>query len=934
MIRENLYFTLGGENSKLYHVINVAPDGSGSGDYTESLLMGNGTIHEAANIKKSKYYYQYQSYEPISIQLTLALEQGYFWDFDTLNKITRWLIGDGQYRELYFGEEPLKTLQVICTSDSSFIHNGLKQGEIVVSFRLREPFARSKELGGDTVYDVSNGNQIIDVKNLGTLECLPNIIIQKIGNGTLSISNLNNGNQTLSFNSATKAQAKLSVNGTTYSGELIRVSDNVYQICTGDEQVLTHQVNNPDGTYSIVNNTKVDLSAISSYATGTLTFQSNGYISDTETITIGNTTYEFVGNAGIYSSNDIPVDISQFITNASSNYIPVDKWHMSAYQIQLEQNTYNFEQGTTEDIMKVKHGLDVNSDTSKYRIINVGLVSEYQTNNYVNRQIFHEMEPIEIVDDTHLIIPNVQYKSTDPKYKAVTGQTAYISGTNNQMINLYSYTSLNERLVGWDNNGYTFYISSNANIDINTTTGMVLEISQGYIYNSSYNPSDSLAGIAYYGVKFYVGVHSITKTTWQNLDVYKIDLIGGSTGNITSAENDDGWAYNDGQAHLYHPLTYISGAGNPPQMLHYTDSYNIPSVEYPTNYSFPCTDISLSKTKQINAVVTGFITRIVQNTSSSSYSLPLLGYDMTETNTIRCGSTIKDTMVSFTKAINANGVFDTDYSQGTTGANTVIAQEVDEQDGYQNCHVAITSKVKGMAGNSIKYTIINKKTNKKTDAYLKNGHDCPASDAVNQLYNAIQQQYLLNPNFDIDINRVKPINKTTNSITVRALIAGSKGNDILIASNTSIASWGNTSNQLNVSLLGGTDPTPVSSIVQAIINTINSNTTEYSASIDTVNPNRIVITYGTAGDIGNVYVSTQAFNLGFDNYILYGGSDELQDGEVIKIDCENETIYSNIENAKRYNCCNKDFTKLVYGLNQLKITGKCYIQFLYQYRYR
>lgn len=57
----------------------------------------------------------------------------------------------------------------------------------------------------------------------------------------------------------------------------------------------------------------------------------------------------------------------------------------------------------------------------------------------------------------------------------------------------------------------------------------------------------------------------------------------------------------------------------------------------------------------------------------------------------------------------------------------------------------------------------------------------------------------------------------------------------------------------------------------------------------------------------------------------------LQDGEVLQIDCMNEIIQSSLNEKNRYDDFNDEYLEIVYGKNLLNITGKCKIKFLYQY---
>jgi phage-related protein len=60
---------------------------------------------------------------------------------------------------------------------------------------------------------------------------------------------------------------------------------------------------------------------------------------------------------------------------------------------------------------------------------------------------------------------------------------------------------------------------------------------------------------------------------------------------------------------------------------------------------------------------------------------------------------------------------------------------------------------------------------------------------------------------------------------------------------------------------------------------------------------------------------------------------DLQDKEIIYIDCENEIIQTNIENEWRYDNFNDNYLELVYGKNLLKVEGNAKLKFEYRYKF-
>jgi phage-related protein len=98
----------------------------------------------------------------------------------------------------------------------------------------------------------------------------------------------------------------------------------------------------------------------------------------------------------------------------------------------------------------------------------------------------------------------------------------------------------------------------------------------------------------------------------------------------------------------------------------------------------------------------------------------------------------------------------------------------------------------------------------------------------------------------------------------------------------------------------------------------------------------------TLENAGDVPILPQIFitkigdgDLTIDNY--NGGNTMkftgLVDQEELYIHCEKEYIETSIPNFYRYDSFNDYYMNLLYGKNQLKITGKCKIKFQYQYKF-
>lgn len=59
----------------------------------------------------------------------------------------------------------------------------------------------------------------------------------------------------------------------------------------------------------------------------------------------------------------------------------------------------------------------------------------------------------------------------------------------------------------------------------------------------------------------------------------------------------------------------------------------------------------------------------------------------------------------------------------------------------------------------------------------------------------------------------------------------------------------------------------------------------------------------------------------------------LADAEEITINCEHETVDTNLANTFHFDDTNDTFLYLIYGKNRIQVNGECQIEFLLQYKY-
>lgn len=91
----------------------------------------------------------------------------------------------------------------------------------------------------------------------------------------------------------------------------------------------------------------------------------------------------------------------------------------------------------------------------------------------------------------------------------------------------------------------------------------------------------------------------------------------------------------------------------------------------------------------------------------------------------------------------------------------------------------------------------------------------------------------------------------------------------------------------------------------------------------------------------NVYPEIEIIKVGNGNVSIYNKSNanqqlrftSLKDGEKIVIDCFNEEIETSLEDTFRFDDFNDVYIELLRGDNMIRITGRCYVRFNYQYLY-
>jgi len=189
-VREFLYFVYDGIKSSDMGVTSVSTD---SGLFEET-FVANKTINEEKIRGRTKPYFMGTDREPLEFPLTLWFENGF--DNEKLRSIKRWLDQD-LYKEFYFPEQNERRYFCMMHGDSTIHHNGVGEGYFQITMRCNDSFVYSPLYIDDWIdfsNNPSNGTEIT-FENKGDVELKPELFIEKVGNGDISITNYtDNGN--------------------------------------------------------------------------------------------------------------------------------------------------------------------------------------------------------------------------------------------------------------------------------------------------------------------------------------------------------------------------------------------------------------------------------------------------------------------------------------------------------------------------------------------------------------------------------------------------------------------------------------------------------------------------------------------------------------------------------------------------------------------
>lgn len=184
-IRESEYFIYDGIRSEDMGIINVNVE---TGMLSE-VFLSEQTINEVTVRGRDTPYFIERKKSPFSLKLTFAFIDNF--DEGRLDAVYRWLNNQDYYKPMVFSDDFNKIYYTLYVGEPELLHNSLKQGYVSIEMRNISPYTYSPVYQPE-VLDCSVNTPLgveFVVDNTGGVICKPQIRIQKVGNGEISIVN-------------------------------------------------------------------------------------------------------------------------------------------------------------------------------------------------------------------------------------------------------------------------------------------------------------------------------------------------------------------------------------------------------------------------------------------------------------------------------------------------------------------------------------------------------------------------------------------------------------------------------------------------------------------------------------------------------------------------------------------------------------------------
>lgn len=184
-IRDSLYFIYDGITSEDMGILNVNFD---TGMLDENFLPEQ-SINEVVIRGRDTPYFVERKKVPFKVNLSFAFVDNF--DEGRLEEVFQWLGKQTYYKPMIFSDNLDKIYYLLYTGEPRLLHNSLKQGYVTIEMRSVSPYTYSPVYQPE-VLDCSentvNGVEFV-VDNKGGMICKPQITVQKVGNGEISIKN-------------------------------------------------------------------------------------------------------------------------------------------------------------------------------------------------------------------------------------------------------------------------------------------------------------------------------------------------------------------------------------------------------------------------------------------------------------------------------------------------------------------------------------------------------------------------------------------------------------------------------------------------------------------------------------------------------------------------------------------------------------------------
>lgn len=167
-----------------------------SGMIDSEFMAEREIISEQINGNQTPYIYS-DKFRPFRYKMQLSPLEG-IWTNELKGKVSRWL-NNGKFNEFYTYDDIDRRYFITYMGSPQLNITGNLQGWIDIEFLNLDCYIRSNVY--EKIYDLSaiNSPTVITFENLGDNPLLPELWIEKVTDGDLSIQNLSDGGKTLTI---------------------------------------------------------------------------------------------------------------------------------------------------------------------------------------------------------------------------------------------------------------------------------------------------------------------------------------------------------------------------------------------------------------------------------------------------------------------------------------------------------------------------------------------------------------------------------------------------------------------------------------------------------------------------------------------------------------------------------------------------------------